>query len=117
MSLLAAQSNNYQMPIVSESPSVHRTTDSMVAMNGGFKDYDGHLVDNLVDHLIDNLLTILFTLLSTISLTILLTVLFPVLEIDYRGYRGRRTKDIWEDQKAGRPKNLVGECPNICLQL
>ena len=30
----------------------------------------------------------------------------PVLEIDYRGYRGRRTKDIWEDQKAGVPKNL-----------
>ena len=24
----------------------------------------------------------------------------PVLEIDYRGYRGRRTKDIWEDQKT-----------------
>ena len=52
MSLLAAQSNNYQMPIVSESPSVHRTTDSMVAMNGGFKYYDGHLVDQLVDHLV-----------------------------------------------------------------
>ena len=30
----------------------------------------------------------------------------PVLEIEYRGYRGRRTKDIWEDQKAGVPKNL-----------
>ena len=30
----------------------------------------------------------------------------PVLEIDYRGYCGRRTKDTWEDQKAGAPKNL-----------
>ena len=31
----------------------------------------------------------------------------PVLEFDYRGYRGRRTKDIWEDQQAGGPKILI----------
>ena len=30
----------------------------------------------------------------------------PVLEINYSGYRGRRTKDIWEDQKGGGPKNI-----------
>ena len=30
----------------------------------------------------------------------------PVLKIDYCGYRGGMTKDIWEDQKAGVPKNL-----------
>ena len=35
---------------------------------------------------------------------------FPlVLEIEYRGYRGGRTKDIWEDQKARGPKNLIAE--------
>ena len=39
-----------------------------------------------------------------------------VLEIDYRGYHGRRTKDIWEDQKAGKPKDIIGECKNICSQ-
>ena len=38
----------------------------------------------------------------------------PILEIDYRGYNANRTKDIWEDQKNGRPKNLIGECQNIC---
>ena len=31
-------------------------------------------------------------------------MVIPVLEIDYRGYHGRRTKDIWEDQKPGGPK-------------
>ena len=41
----------------------------------------------------------------------------PVLEIDSRGYHGRRTKDIWEDQKTGRLKNSIGECQNICSQL
>ena len=35
------------------------------------------------------------------------SMLIPVLEIDYRGYLGRRTKDIWEDQKAGGPNNLI----------
>ena len=38
-----------------------------------------------------------------------------VLEIDYRGYHGRRTKDIWEDQKAGRPKNLIRRMPDYML--
>ena len=39
---------------------------------------------------------------------ILYVPIIPVLEIDYRGYSsGRRTKDIWEDQKAGGPKNLI----------
>ena len=33
----------------------------------------------------------------------------PVLEIDYRGYHGRRTKDILEDQKAGGPKKSIAE--------
>ena len=33
----------------------------------------------------------------------------PVFEIDQRQQRARRTKDIWEDQKAGRPKNLTAE--------
>ena len=32
-----------------------------------------------------------------------------VLEIEYRGYRGGRTKDNWEDQKAREPKNLIAE--------
>ena len=32
-----------------------------------------------------------------------------VLEIDKRGKRAWRTKDIWEDQKAGGPKNLIAE--------
>ena len=27
----------------------------------------------------------------------------------YRSYRGRRTKDIWEDQKGGGPKKLIAE--------
>lgn len=48
MSLLAAQSNNYQMPIVSESPSVHRTTDSMVAMNGWIGEHHRTLPQPLV---------------------------------------------------------------------
>ena len=38
---------------------------------------------------------------------ILYVPIIPVLEIDYRGYRGRRTKDIREDQKAGVPENLI----------
>ena len=32
-----------------------------------------------------------------------------VLEIECRGYRGGRTKDNWEDQKAREPKNLKEE--------
>ena len=32
----------------------------------------------------------------------------PVLEIDYRGYRGRRTKEIWEDQKSLKHKTFRG---------
>ena len=31
----------------------------------------------------------------------------PVLEFEDRGDHGRKTKDIWEDQKAGGPKNLT----------
>ena len=34
-------------------------------------------------------------------------IMVPVLEIDYRGYHGRKTKDFWENQKAGGPKNLT----------
>ena len=30
-----------------------------------------------------------------------------VLEIDQREQRAQRTKDIWEDPKAGGPKNLI----------
>ena len=33
----------------------------------------------------------------------------PVFEIDQREQRARRTKDIWEDQKARGPKNLIAE--------
>ena len=33
----------------------------------------------------------------------------PVLEIEDCGDHGRRTKDIWEDQKAGGPKSLIAE--------
>ena len=32
-----------------------------------------------------------------------------VLEIDQREQRAQRTKDIWEDQKAGGPKNLIAK--------
>ena len=32
-----------------------------------------------------------------------------VLEIEQRGQHARRTKDIWEDPKAGGPKNLIAE--------
>ena len=42
------------------------------------------------------------------------------LKSDYRSYRGRSTKDIWEDQKAGGPKNLLrgqNKCQKICSQL
>ena len=35
--------------------------------------------------------------------------LASVLEIDQREQRAWRTKDIWEDQKAGGPKNLIAE--------
>ena len=38
--------------------------------------------------------------------TILANHLLPVLEIDKRAWR---TKDIWEDQKLGGPKNLLAE--------
>lgn len=43
---------------------------------------------------------------STVESTKLVSA-SPVLEIDYSGYRGRRTKDFWEDQKAEGPKNLI----------
>ena len=33
----------------------------------------------------------------------------PVYEIDQREQRAWRTKDIWEDQKAGWPKKLIAE--------
>ena len=43
------------------------------------------------------------------SITFFVAIIIPVLEIDQREQRARRTKDIWEDQKAGRPKNLIAE--------
>ena len=33
----------------------------------------------------------------------------PVLKINYHATGGRRTKDIWEDQRAWRPKNLAAQ--------
>ena len=41
--------------------------------------------------------------------TILANHSLPVLEIDKRGKRAWRTKDILEDQKLGGPKNLLAE--------
>ena len=35
--------------------------------------------------------------------------LAPNLLIEDRGDRDQRTKDIWEDQKAGGPKSLIAE--------
>ena len=40
-----------------------------------------------------------------------------VLEINYRGNHGRRTEDIWEDPKTGRPKHIIGECQYMCSKL